>query len=36
LNDDTPGGEFYEFAEGQHPSWVEKHGEGNIVQLGGE
>lgn len=26
----------YEHAEKHHLSWVEKHGEGNIVQLGGE
>ncbi len=35
LNDDDPDNLFYEYAaDDGHRSWVEKHGVGNVVQLG--
>lgn len=35
LNDSDPADVFYEYAEPHHLSWVEKHGHGNIVEIGG-
>lgn len=36
LHLNTDGGEpFYEHAEKHHQSWLEKHGPGNVVQIGG-
>lgn len=35
LNDDDPGDVFYEFARNGHKSWLDKHGPGNVKQVGG-